>query len=349
MKEKTIPHSRPTLGEEEINAVTEVIRSGHITQGEKVKEFEEELARFVGVKGAVATNSGTSALHLGLLALGLGKGDGVLLPSYVCSSPLNAIYQTGVQPVLCDIELESFNISLESIEDRRTENTKAVIVPHMFGSPADLEKIENAGVTVVEDCAHSIGALYGDRKTGSIGSFSILSFYINKMLACGEGGAILSNDEDMLNFARDRRSYDEKEDYKVRYNYKMTDMQAALGLVQLKKLPEMIKKRKEIAECYTVAFADLDIVLPRSEFDNIFYRYVIKTPKDIPNAIALLREKDVTCARPVFTPLHRYFELRSGFRNTDEAYSSALSIPIYPSLTEEEQLQVIEAVKETLG
>ena len=343
-----IPHSRPTLGEEDALAVAEVVRSGHIAQGDKVRQFEEELARFMGVKGAVATNSGSSALHLGLLAMGISAGDEVLIPSYVCSALLNAVYQVGARPNLCDIESESFNISCESIEDSRTDDTKAVIVPHMFGNPADLEKIEQMGIPIVEDCAHSIGAKYGDKRVGSIGRFSILSFYACKMIACGEGGALLSDDEEILRIARDRRDYDEKEHYKVRYNYKMSDIQAALGLVQLKKLPDFLQKRKEIALRYNGAFSDMALGLPGGEFDHVYYRYVVKAQNDVSEVIAKIKKKGVMAERPVFKPLHRYLELRSGFKNTDRVYSTALSIPIYPSLTEEEQKQVIKAVSENL-
>jgi dTDP-4-amino-4,6-dideoxygalactose transaminase len=348
MKEKVIPHSMPTLGEEEATAAAEVITAGYIAQGDKVSQFEEELARFVGAKGAVVVNSGTAALHLGLLAMGIGSGDEVLLPSYVCSAPMNAVYMTGAQPHLCDIDSDSFNISPGGVEDNKTESSKAVIVPHMFGSPADLERIENSGLPVVEDCAHSLGALYGKQKVGSIGTFSMLSFYANKVLGCGEGGAVISNNEALLRIVRDRRDYDEKENYELRYNYKMTDIQAAIGLVQLKKLPGMIERRREIAARYSEAFSGSDIVLPVGEFDHIYYRYVIKTDKDVSGIIDRVGKKGVMCEKPVFRPLHRYLELRSGFRNTDEIYSKVLSIPIYPSLTEEEQQRVIEAVRECL-
>ena len=345
MKGKVIPHSRPTLGEEEALAASEVIKSGYITQGEKVREFEEELARFMDVKGAVVTNSGTAALHLGLQAIGLKADDEVLLPSYVCSAPMNAVYMAGSRPRLCDIDPDSFNIDPGSIEDNRSETAKAVIVPHMFGSPADLEKIEETGLCLIENCAHSIGSVYGDRKVGSFGRFAVLSFYANKVLGCGEGGAVLSGDEEILRIVKDLRDYDEKDDFKVRYNYKMTDIQAAIGQVQLVKLPGMIKKRKEIAARYDKALADLDVMLPGGEFDHIYYRYVIRINKDVSSVISCMKNKGVMCERPVFLPLHRYLELRSGFRNADEAYSTALSVPIYPTLTEDEQQKVIEAVR----
>lgn len=345
MTEKMIPHSRPCFGMEEAWAVTEVLNSGYLSQGEKVERFEKELASFLGVKGAVLVNSGTSAIHLGLLAMGIGEGDDVILPSFVCSAPLNAVYAAGATPRVCDIELESFNISFENVEMAKTDETKAVIVPHMFGNVADLEKIERLGIPIIEDCAHSIGARYGKRMVGSIGKFSIVSFYTNKMIGCGEGGAILSDDEDLFNAARDLRDYDEKESYKIRYNYKMTDLQAAIGLVQLARLRScIIRYRKEVSSSYDKFFSELDIVLPKGEFDHVYYRYVVRTSKDLDKVIAELAKMGVSCARPVYKPLHRYLEMRSGFGNTDEAYSTALSIPIYPSLEKEEQKRVIKAV-----
>ncbi|MBD3427002.1 MAG: aminotransferase DegT [Candidatus Omnitrophica bacterium] len=344
-----IPHSRPTLYEEEALAAAEVVRSGNIAQGERVKKFEEELARYIGVKGAVLTNSGSSALHLGLVAMGIGEGDEVLMPSYVCSALLNAVYLTGARPRLCDIEPDTFNISVSSIEDNRTENTACVIVPHMFGSPADLERIKDLGIPVVEDCAQSLGARYGDLRTGSIGTLGMLSFYACKMITSGEGGALVSDDEEVLRIARDRRDYDEKEHYKLRYNYKMTDIQAAVGLVQLERADEFVRVRKEIASGYHAAFSGLDLELPEGEFDHVYYRYVLATDRDLGEVISRIGESGVTAARPVFKPLHRYLEIRSGFKNTDRAYSTLFSVPIYPSLTQEERKKVVSAVESVFG
>jgi perosamine synthetase len=349
MTNGTIPHSRPTLGEEEAKAVSEVIRSGYISRGDKVREFEQALARSVGVKGAVAVNSGTSAIHLGLIAMGIGKGDEVVLPSYVCTAPLNAVYMAGADPVICDIEIESFNISAETIERVRTKKTKAVIVPHMFGSPADIAKIKDLDTPVIEDCAQSIGAFYGKKAVGSLGKFSIASFYANKVMTTGEGGAILSDDAGLLDFARDRRDYDNKENYKLRYNYKMTDMQAAMGLAQILKLEKMAEARKALAAAYEKALEYTGLSLPKGEFDHIYYRYVVTVKKDIDGIISSLADKGVACARPVFKPINRYLGMRSGFRNTDEAYSTALSIPIYPSLSAKEQDKVISALREVMG
>ncbi|MBD3379957.1 MAG: hypothetical protein GF408_05785 [Candidatus Omnitrophica bacterium] len=348
MSQKTIPHSRPTLGQEELRAAAKVIESGHIAQGPKVSEFEEALAAFLGVKGAVVTNSGSSAMHLALMSLGLSAGDEVVMPSFVCTAPLNAAYQAGLGPRVCDIEEESLNVSAGTVSEVLEDAVKAAVVPHMFGNVADVEDIEDLGLTVIEDCAHALGALYGEKKAGSCGKMGILSFYANKMMACGEGGAVVSDDENLLRFVSDRRDYDERGDYRPRYNYKMTDIQAAIGLEQLKKLPGFVERRKEIASRYSEAFAETGAVLPGVEFDHVYYRYVILVKKDLAQVLKELEVKGVKCARPVHSPLHRALELRSGFRVTDKVYSGALSVPIYPSLTDEEQEKVIEAVISSL-
>jgi perosamine synthetase len=344
-----IPHSRPTIGENEVRSVSKVMLSGQIAQGEMVEKLETNLREYFGVKGAVLTNSGTSALHLGLIAMGVGSGDEVLLPSYVCTAPLNAIYMAGALPVLCDIELRNFNISRESMDSRLSDKTKAVIVPHMFGNVADIDKISEPGIKVIEDCAHSAGALYSGCKAGSMGEFSIISFYANKMIAAGEGGAVLSNNEELLESVKDMRDYDEKEEYKLRFNYKMTDIQAAVGIEQLSRLDGFINRRKALAAGYQRAFKNIDVICPEWEFDHVFYRYVIRIRKNVSEVMDRLREKNIIAAKPVYKPLHRYFETRAGFKRTDEVYATSLSLPIYPDLSDEAQKVVIEAVIGVIG
>lgn len=339
-----LPHSRPTVGGSEARAAERVVRTGFISQGPRVREFEKALAAYIGVKDVVVTNSGTAAIHLCLLSMGIGRGHEVLMPSYVCTAPLNAVYQAGASPVLCDIDTDSFNISIENLENKKTAKSRAMIVPHMFGAPADMEKIEELNVPVIEDCAHSIGAVYGKMKTGSMGRAGIFSFYANKMMACGEGGAIASNDKKLIDAARELREYDNKDDYKVRFNYKMSDVLAAIGLVQLKKLPAMIRARKRIAAAYSKAFRGTDLTLPKAEFDHIYYRYIIRSKKDSKRVIASMADSGITAAMPVYNPLHRYLGLSAGFRNTDEIHNSAVSIPIYPSMSPSEQKKVIKAV-----
>lgn len=339
-----IAHSRPTLDESDYKAVMEVIRSGYISQGEKVREFEEKLSSYIGVKGGVATSSGTAALHLALLVLGIKEGDEVILPTYVCTAPLNAIYYTGAKPVIVDINEDDFNISTSEVNKRLTSRTKAIIVPHMFGQPADMDRILDIGVPVIEDCAHSIGAEYQSvgvseyRKVGSFGVFSIFSFYATKMFASGEGGMVLSDDKKLLSKIKDLKDYDEKDDFKVRFNYKMTDIEAALGLNQLKKLPSFIKKRKEIAKKYNKVFSGcrgVQLGVPTNIRESVFYRYILKVGGDIETLINKLQDGGIECRKPVYKPLHQYLGLKN-FPVAERVHKSAISIPIYPSLTDEE-------------
>ncbi len=348
-----IPHSKLTFDETDYKAVMEVMRSGYISQGEKVKEFEKKLASYIGVKGGVAASSGTSALHLALIALGIKEGDEVILPTYVCTAPLNAIYYTGAKPVIVDITGDDFNLSIREIKKKLTDRTKAIIVVHMFGHPADMDEIVNIGVPVIEDCAHSIGAGYKKteyqsiraseyQKVGSFGALSIFSFYVTKMLASGEGGMVLSNDEKLLSKINDLRDYDKKDDFKVRFNYKMTDIEAALGLNQLKKLPVFIKRRREIARKYDKAFSG-SFNTPSNLRESVFYRYVMRLKGDVEIYINELTNRGVECKKPVYKPLHRYFGLLD-FPVAERIYKSAISIPIYPALTDGEVNFIIETI-----
>jgi len=345
-----IPHSRPSLGKEEIKKVTEVITSGEIAQGKLVKKFEEKITQFVGIKGGVATSSGTAALHLALLSLGIKRGDEVILPSYLCTAPLNAINYVGAKPILCDINDYNYNISFADAKIRITKKTKAIVVPHLFGFPAEIDRFLTLGIPIIEDCAQIIGARYKGKMVGSFGTISIFSFYATKMLTCGEGGMLLSNSEKILSVARDLRDYDEKENYLIRYNYKMTDLQAALGLVQLDKLSFFIRRRKEIAKKYTLAFQKCNFELPygQDEQEPVFYRYVVKTKGNLEKYLVLLNREGIICRRPIYKPLHQYLRL-SDFPNTKKAWNTALSIPIYPSLSDSEIRKIISIVLEAFA
>jgi len=331
-----ISHSRPTLDQNDFDSVLDVLKSGHLAQGEQVARFEEALSSFVGVRNGVAVSSGTAALHLSLLALGVGEGDEVIIPSYVCCALLNAVMYVNAVPVIADIDQFTFNIDTSDIEKRITSKTKAIIVPHMFGLPADIDEILSLGIPVIEDCAQSIGAKYQGRYTGSFGVCSIFSFYATKMLATGEGGMILSDDDRLAGILRDLRDYDEKDGYSVRYNYKMTDIQAALGISQLKKLPLFIERRKEIAGLYNRALNEISFPVPATleGREHIYYRYVLLLD-DSSGFIENMLKMGIECRRPVFKPLHEYLGL-SGYPVTDEVMGRAVSIPVYPLLGDEE-------------
>jgi perosamine synthetase len=343
-----IPHSRPTVDQDDSAAVSAVLASGYLSQGKKVAQFESALASFVGTRTGVAVSSGTAALHLSLVALKIGKGDEVILPSYVCTSPFNAIHLVSATPVIADIDRDTFNVDVSDLRKRITRRTKVIIVPHMFGLPADLDDILKLGIPVIEDCALSVGSRYKGQRTGSFGTLSIFSFYATKMITTGEGGMVLSNREDLIAAVRDLRDYDEKEKYAVRFNYKMTDIQAALGICQFKKLPSFIEKRKEIASIYSRELEALGIqvpVVPEGR-EHIYYRYIVFV-NSLLKFIEGMKQRGVECRRPVFKPLHRYLGL-SGYAATDEVWDKAVSVPLYPSLRESELQDIIESMKTVL-
>ncbi|MCX5839563.1 MAG: DegT/DnrJ/EryC1/StrS family aminotransferase [Deltaproteobacteria bacterium] len=337
-----IPHSRPTIDEEEINAAVAVLRSGHLAQGEQVLQFEKALALMIGVGGAVAVSSGTAALHLSLLALEIGEGDEVMIPSFVCPALLNAIRYVRAIPVLADIDRETFNIDVRDLKQRQTQKTKAVIVPHMFGLPADIREIAALGIPVIEDCAQALGSRYEGAPTGSFGALSVFSFYATKVICTGEGGMIAANDLQFLSRIRDLRDYDEKGDGRLRYNYKLTDLQAALGLAQLRKLPTLIGRRRAIARQYDEFLRERLLPVPACppDRDHIYYRYVIRT-QHVAELLAAGGEAGIAYRRPVFKPLHHDLGM-TGYPQTEAAFLETVSLPIYPSLHDEEIKAILQ-------
>ena len=366
-----IPHSKPTLNKEEALAVVDVINSGYVSQGKVVERFESDMARYIGVKGGVAVNSGTAALHLSLIALGIKEGDDVAIPSYICPALLNAVNYTGARPLLIDINPDSYNISPADLKKKLTKKTRAVIVPHIFGLPADIKDILSIGIPVIEDCAQSVGASYKDKKAGSFGHCAIFSFYATKVMTTGEGGMVVSNSDKILENIRDLREYDHKANYIIRYNYKMTDMQAALGISQLKRLDSFISRRREIANLYNNRFSNLGIAIPKvyPESEHIYFRYVIRrNPPLSPftkggmkvgleEDLKFFEDNGVKCMRPVFKPIHRYLtpppsppspggdQWGGGFPENDRERDESRLIPIYPSLSNDEVKKILKVAE----
>ncbi len=343
-----IPHSKPSIGENEIDEVLRVLRSGQIAQGEEVRKFEDEFSSLIGMKAGAAASSGTAALHLALIAMGIGKGDEVIIPSYVCSALLNALNFVNARPVLADINPETYNIDPAAVRKRITRRTGAVIVPHMFGLAADMDELLSLGVPVIEDCALSAGSRYKGRVTGSMGLVSIFSFYATKVMTTGEGGMVLSNNAPLIEAVRDLNDYDAREgDYTLRYNYKLTDFQAALGRSQLKRLSSFIERRRHIASIYTETLVGIGCrtpVIPEDR-DHIFFRYII--PEAPPGFKHDMKSRGIECRKPVFKPLHRYFGL-TGYPNADAAWDRSISVPIYPSLADDEVARINDALKDIL-
>jgi dTDP-4-amino-4,6-dideoxygalactose transaminase len=330
-----IPHSRPTLGDKEVKAVAAVIASGNIAEGQVVQRFENAFAEKLGVSQAVAVSSGTAALHLTLLAMDIGSDDEVIFPSYVCTALLHAVQYVGARPIIAEIDPLTYNMDPDDVQKRITARTKAIIVPHMFGLAANLDKLLKLDVPIIEDCAQAVGATYHKNPLGTFGDAAIFSFYATKMLATGEGGMVTSSSTEIIERIRDLKTYDEKEADTVRYNYKMTDVQAALGEVQLERLDDFIDQRKKIAHQYFKSLKSLNINFPDGNPEHIYYRFVVGLESDCNLLIQKLTRKGIGCARPVFLPIHRHLKL-DGYPVTDTVWETALSIPIYPSLINSE-------------
>jgi dTDP-4-amino-4,6-dideoxygalactose transaminase len=343
----TITHSRPSVDEEEIHALESVLASGQLAQGPQVQSFEKELGRFLELPPGVATSSGTTALHLALLSLGVGPGDEVLLPSYVCSAPLHAAYHSGATPVLVDVDPTTGNMDPDDLKKRFTSKSKAIIAVHLFGLPADIDEILALGLPVIEDCAQSLGANLEGQMLGTMGAIAICSFYATKLITTGEGGMLLSNNSGLLASAEDLRDYDKRESFTPRFNYKMTDLQGALGRSQLQKLESFLDQREALARVYSEQLATLPCILPLSQTGRIYYRYVVSVQGNITELIQTLLNKGIEVARPVYRPLHRYFNLED-YPGTEMAWNSHVSLPIHPSLTSQDAQRVCQAFQSAL-
>lgn len=340
-----IPHSRPLIDAEDIRAVSDVLASGHISEGEKVREFEAQIASFVGTKYGVAVSSGTTAIHAALVGLRVGTGDEVIVPSFVCAGPYMAVLHAGAVPKIVDVNTSDYNLSVATIKSGISSKTKGIIVPHMFGTPAELDELLDLGIPIIEDCAQALGSKYKGRRAGGFGRMSVCSFYATKMITTGEGGMILTNDSEIYHAVLEIREYDKKPLTALRYNYKMSDIQAALGISQLRKLESFIERRKKIAAIYNERFSEIDVSLPciGSYKDSVFYRYVVNVGR-LAHIQRVTKKNGVICERPIWEPLHRSFrDIKCP--NSDYLYDHSLSIPLYPSLSEEEVERVAKTVE----
>ena len=345
-----IPHSRPWITAADVRAVTRVVKSGALAQGAEVAALEAEVGAMLGLPAGVAVSSGTAALHLALLGLGIGPGDEVILPSYVCVAPLHAVEYVGATPRLADTDPASYNLDPADVRRRLTRRSRAIIVPHQFGLPADLDPLLELGVPLIEDCAQAMGARYRGRRVGGFGAVSILSFYATKLMTTGEGGMLLSRDRRLLARMRDCRDYDERRRPAVRYNYKLTDFQAALGRSQLRRLPAMLARRAAIADRYRRGWADLPVRLPAPDVGrtHAYHRFVISVSGSARTTARRLSRLGVTARPPVFQPIHTTFRL-TGFPGATHAFRHALSVPLYPALSLREEARVLRAVQQVLA
>ncbi|MBE7560506.1 DegT/DnrJ/EryC1/StrS family aminotransferase [bacterium] len=376
-----IPITRPWMGEEEVAACRDPILSGWMSQGPKVAEFERRFADYVGVPHAVAVTSCTTGLHLALIAAGVGPGDEVLVPSFTWVATANAVLYVNATPVLCDISLESFNLDPADAEARITERTRAILPVHLFGLPAPMDEIhalaDKYNLKIVEDAACSLGGVYRGTHTGAWGHPAAFSLHPRKSITVGEGGMVTTHSEEQYVLLQMLRSHgaavsDLERHSKgegglpsfgvLGYNYRMTDLQAAVGLVQMQRLPEIMARRQARARRYDQAFGDLPhLATPKVPEGCVhgYQSYVCLLSEDAPiGRDALMRElsADGIATRPGTHAVHMldYYRKRFGYRTEDLPASAAaaersLAIPLFPTMTDEEQERVIAAMRARLG
>jgi dTDP-4-amino-4,6-dideoxygalactose transaminase len=311
-----------------------------------IEQFEAAVARTLGTSGAVAVSSGTAALYLSLRALKVGPRDEVLLPSYVCAALWHAVHAAGATARVVDVDPETFNLDPDDARRCLHRRTKALIVPHLFGLPADLKELLALGPPVIEDCAQTLGVSYRGRPVGSFGAMAICSFYATKLIAAGEGGMVAGASSTLLGRIRDGRTCDEQLRLVPSFNFKMSGLHAALGLNQLRRLPAILARRRRIALRYDHALAGLPWRRPVIPADrgHAYYRYVVQIPGGADRITAKLMSAGITARRPVFNPIHRYLKL-SGFPATNRLWREVLSLPIHPGLTDQELQRVLSAVE----
>ena len=340
-----IPHSRPCIGQEEERAATEVIRSGNLAQGHQVARLEDDLADRLQSPYVVVVSSGTAALHLALIALGCGPPSRVAIPSYVCSALLHAVCYTGAEPILVDLPASGYNI----IPSDSPSDLDAIIVPHMFGVAAS-DWFSQTGIPVIEDCAMALGATSCGRALGTQGKLGVFSFYATKMICAGEGGAVATADEGLARQLEDLRDYDGRSDATPRYNYKMTDLQAAIARVQLTKLGTFIERRRSLAETYIDRLSGLKIDLPAFGAGDVPYRFVTTVDQNPLQLEQAFDQMGVSARRPVPTPIHRLLGASDAdYPQTATALDRALSLPLYPDLADDESDLVISVALDLLS
>jgi dTDP-4-amino-4,6-dideoxygalactose transaminase len=374
--QKTIPVSRPSFGEAEEKAVIEVLRSGWVTQGPRVAEFESKFAEYVGAPHAVAVSSCTTALHLALVAAGIKAGDEVLCPSLSFIATANAIVHAGAVPAFVDVDESTYNMDPNCIEDAITPRTRAILVVHQIGLPAALEEINEIanrrGLLVIEDAACAIGSEYKGQRIGLPHSLmACFSFHPRKILTTGEGGMITTADAELA--ARLRRlrqhamtvsdvarhssnkvvieSYDE-----VGYNYRMTDVQAAVGLVQLRRIDEMLSKRRAMAERYSAVLSELDWLsvpqqppLCRHNFQSYMMRLNGGAAVHRDQFMQELLDRGIASRRGVMAihrePPYRSEHWDSGLRTTDIVADTSVILPLFHDITDDEVKYVTNCIR----
>ncbi|PFL57216.1 hypothetical protein COJ27_29895 [Bacillus cereus] len=349
-----IPHSRPFVSRKDLEFVSEPLLNGEWTTGKYIQEFQKEICRYIGSKFSIFVNSGTSALHLAIQSLITKKKNKVIIPSYCCAAVLEAVRLASGIPIIIDIDSDSYNLSFKETEWillKEKEQVACIILPHMFGLPAPVNKFVNLGIPIIEDLSHAIGTNYNDEsgRTGSKSVISICSMGATKMLSSGIGGMLFTSSTRIYKQIISNLQISCPNQLNEVYPYNISDIHAALGISQLQNLDMYIKRRRQIANVYSKSLNSKSVILPQLHRQHAYYRYIIKVPSyTLENLIYRLHKKNIYAQKPVYYPLHRY-QLNHQLLNTDKAFETALSIPIYPSLNDEEVNYIIEIVYNLLS
>jgi perosamine synthetase len=367
-----IPLSSPDVTEDDIAAVVEVLRTPRLSVGPKLERFEEAVASYIGTPHAVAVSSGTAGLHLALAALGIGEGDEVILPSFTFIAAANAVLYRRARPVFVDIDPHTLNLTPEAVERAITSRTRAIIAVHTFGYPADLGPIleiaARRGVRVVEDACEALGAECLGKKAGALGDFGVFGFYPNKPITTGEGGMLVTGDRRLAGTVRALRNQGRRADdgwldhSLLGYNYRISELNCALGLSQMSRIDAILARREDRAACYGERLQAIpDLILPPFEAPHgrvCWFTFVVRladsfTRESRDRVLAFLAARGIGCA-PYFAPIHRqplyapYAGAGCDFAVTESVAQRTLALPFFNRLTDAEIGDVCGALREAI-
>lgn len=370
MKE-SIPMSSADLNEDDVAAVVDVIRSGRLALGPQTAEFERMMAEYCGVRHAIATSSGTAALHVLTIAAGIGPGDEVLVPSFTFAASVNAILYERATPVFVDIEPETYTLDPEDVARRITPRTKAIMAVDVFGHPVDWDAIQKLadqhGLIVIDDCCEALGAEYRGRRLGQFGNAGAFAFYPNKQMTTGEGGIIVTNDDQINLLSRSLCNQGRGamggwlEHDRLGYNYRLDEMSAALGVSQLRRLPDFLEKRERVARAYIERLSGRDWAAPVISKPHVrkswFVFVVTLAPQiDVDRVLQFLVDRHGIPSRRYFNPIHsqpyivRQFGADLGpFPVTDAIAKRTLAIPFHNNLSLDQIDLVVEALEQAVS
>ncbi|MEM3436909.1 MAG: DegT/DnrJ/EryC1/StrS family aminotransferase [Nitrososphaerales archaeon] len=360
--------NKPLIGNEEKEEVMKVLSSGKLTDSSfdgslMVREFEKNLAKFVGVKHAIAVNSGTSALLASLIALDIGYGDEVLMPSFTFIATANTVLARGAKPIFVDINLDDYTMDIDDLERKITNRSKAIIPVHLYGHPSDMDSIiklaKKYDLFVIEDAAQSLGSSYRGNKTGSIGNLGCFSFYSTKVITCGEGGAITTNDDELYIKLKKIRNHGitiSHDSDVLGLNLRMPEIEAALINVQMKKINSFLEKRRKNSKILSECLEGLKgIILPKEKKDCVYnwYLYTISLEKNRDVILKILNNKGIGATVYYKIPIHKtQLYKKLGYNDklpkTIWASEHVISLPVHPDLKEQDIFNIASSVKDAI-